>query len=346
MWSYEKGDSGTVHYQGYMQLVNKCKFQALKNKVRPFEFWVAPAGGNVKQSQEYISHTGKHANKKGLLAGPWSFGTSTTSGERTDMQGLTEAILAGKTMKQLARTHTSMLVKHFSNTQKTIQLLNDKKRTWMTELYIFTGIPGSGKSHRAHEEGQQWLNDNGYGDQTPYDVMLPAKKGDPVWWQDYEGQAVVIIDDFYGTGISCDGMKTLIDKYSAKVNLKNGHCEFLARRVYITSNTGWTNWWPESLLSNESNKEAILRRITEVVLFTEKYDDHKPVRSNATAGNMLVVDTEDDDVEFIKRINAAYNPAPIVFPDNDLRCHERLNDGADEECDSGHFAEWDNMLNL
>jgi hypothetical protein len=160
------------------------------------------------------------------------------------------------------------MLKYFSNAAKLVALIGERKRSWMTELYIYTGVAGTGKSHAAHVEGQKYLDDNNIAEE-PYDLMVPSK-GQKLWFQNYSGESVVIIDDFYGT-ISIDDMKRLIDKYPCKVENKNGHTEFLAKRVYITSNVGWRNWWGSDLLANANNEEALTRRITVDRSFTQKY---------------------------------------------------------------------------
>lgn len=75
IWALEKGASGTPHYQGYLELVKKSKSAALiKNKARPLGMWISPAKGTAAESFAYISHTGKHIGKAGLLGGPWEKG--------------------------------------------------------------------------------------------------------------------------------------------------------------------------------------------------------------------------------------------------------------------------------
>jgi len=59
IWCLEEGYQGTKHYQCYFELVKRCKWQALKNKLRSLKVWVAPANGTVEQQNEYIGHTGK-----------------------------------------------------------------------------------------------------------------------------------------------------------------------------------------------------------------------------------------------------------------------------------------------
>lgn len=60
-WSLEIGEQGTQHYQCYFELEKRCKWQALKNKLRSLKVWVAPANGTVVQQKEYIGHTGKQS---------------------------------------------------------------------------------------------------------------------------------------------------------------------------------------------------------------------------------------------------------------------------------------------
>lgn len=273
VWSYETGDSNTPHVQGYLQLEKKCKWPALKNKLRPIRAWCAPAKGTAQENVDYISHTGPHEDKPGLLKGPWFYGALkyTGAGTRTDIDALVESIKKGDSVKKLAQEHTGTMLKYFNNAQKISQLLNKKVRNFMTELYIYTGVAGSGKSHAAFTEACDFLKFNNI-DETPYYLMVPSNKSSPLWWQDYVGQSVVIIDDFYGS-IDIDFFKRLIDKYPCTVNCKNGHAEFLARRVYITSNTGWRNWWGAELLANKENAAAIERRIFVEKTFTERYVD-------------------------------------------------------------------------
>lgn len=86
------------------------------------------------------------------------------------------------------------------------------------------------------------------------------------------------------------------------MNIKNGDAQFLARRVYITSNIGWKNWWGTELLKNKNDEWAIQRRITVNKTFDTIYnahtpttmlndlaiDEYMPVRSNAMlVGNAL-----------------------------------------------------------
>lgn len=209
-WCLEKGALGTPHIQGYFELKKDTRISSMKNKFRSraLSGWVAVAKGTAQDSIDYIGHTGDFNDKEGLVEGPWSVGSVMVKGQRTELEAVATAIRGGASLKTLAREHTSTMLRVFNNARNLIALLDERERDWMTELYIYTGIAGSGKSHAAHQEAKQYLRDNNI-DEKPYDLMVPGKN-QPLWWQGYTGQAVVIIDDFYGT-ISIDEIKRLID---------------------------------------------------------------------------------------------------------------------------------------
>lgn len=275
IWSVEKGEQGTPHIQGYLQLDKKSKFKSLLNKIqKKLGCWLKPARGNSKENVDYISHTGKHANKAGdLLDGPFTFGELVQAdgrGSRSDIDSLTNSISDGSSVKELCIKHPSQMLKYFGNAVKMVGILGAKKRNWMTELYIYTGVPGSGKSHLAHELGAKYLKDNNLDEDGIYTLMVPKDTKTECWFEGYSGQPIVIIDDFYGT-IDIDFFKRLIDKYPLTVNIKNASTQFLARRVYVTSNAGWRTWWATDLMKNKHNEQAIQRRITGEKYFDKQY---------------------------------------------------------------------------
>lgn len=236
--------------------------------------------GTSEQAKAYINRSGEYREKPGLIAGPWIVGTSTNNqGARTDIAAMVATIKQGdKTLKQVAENHSETFIKYHSGAKQLISLLNKKKRNWRTQLYIYTGAAGTGKSYAANKEAKEFLAQEGI-DEEPYYLMVPTKGGQ-LWWQDYNGESVVIIDDFYGEGIDIDTFKRLIDEYPQKVNIKNGSGEFLAKRVYITSNQGWKTWWAKELLANTHNTDAIQRRITVEKQFNTPYTAPRPAPLN------------------------------------------------------------------
>ena len=98
------------------------------------------------------------------------------------------------------------------------------KRDFKTELHIFHGPTGTGKSHTAYNEAK-----------ALGEVYF---KPEGKWWDGYNGQESVILENFRG-GLSV-GFQTslccLADRYPMQVPIKRGFRQFISKRIYITSN--------------------------------------------------------------------------------------------------------------
>lgn len=273
---HEEGDSGTPHHQGYLEIAKKQRVKTMINKCRPLKMWIEESKAkNIDKARDYIMRTGKHANKPGRLDGPWEFGTQSggEQGRRTDLDAVINMVKLGKTMKQVATDEPSTFIKFHGGIKAYMTVVDSKKRDWMTELHILTGVPGSGKSHTAKLEAEEYLHDRGINEEVYY-WNAPSVITDKAWFQGYDGESCVIINDFYGT-LNIDVFKNLIDKYPYKVEQKNGSREFLARAVWVTSNIGWANWWGPALINNVNNKKAIQRRITTERVLTEEWKPYE-----------------------------------------------------------------------
>ena len=104
--------------------------------------------------------------------------------------------------------------------------------------------PDRGKSRRALEEATAW------GESIYY-------KPRGLWWDGYEQQICVIIDDFYGW-IKYDEILKICDRYPYKVQVKGAFQEFTSKYIWITSNCDTDDWYRFSGYSNA----ALERRIT------------------------------------------------------------------------------------
>lgn len=90
-------------------------------------------------------------------------------------------------------------------------------------MSYFYGEPGSGKSRRALAEATA----AGGG-------IYYKPRGE--WWDGYEQQENIIIDDFYGW-IKYDEMLKICDRYPYRVPVKFGFEIFNSKRIWITSNS-------------------------------------------------------------------------------------------------------------
>lgn len=113
------------------------------------------------------------------------------------------------------------------------------------EIKIYWGDSGTGKTKKAVEE---------YPD--AYILTKPNGNG-VIWFDGYEGQETIILDEFYGW-VQYDLLLRLLDRYPLKLQIKGGMVECSATRFVFTSNKRWEDWYP-----NIDDKSALQRRIRE-----------------------------------------------------------------------------------
>lgn len=112
------------------------------------------------------------------------------------------------------------------------------------------GKPGTGKTRKA------W-------DEYPDSYIKDPKS---VWWDGYNGQETVIIDDFDKFQVSQGGeMKRWLDRYPFQAQVKGGYITIRPKKVIVTS-----NYKPEDIWDDEVTVAAIERRIKKTY-FSEQY---------------------------------------------------------------------------
>lgn len=111
------------------------------------------------------------------------------------------------------------------------------------EILVYWGLTGTGKSKTAWEEAGL--------EAYP---KIPTTK----FWDGYQGQEHVIIDEFRG-GIDISHVLRWFDRYPVLVEVKGSATVLKAKKIWVTSNLHPELWYPG--LDTET-KEALLRRLT------------------------------------------------------------------------------------
>ena len=88
------------------------------------------------------------------------------------------------------------------------------------------------------------------------------------WWDGYEGQDVVVIDEFYGW-FEWDYLLRLTDRYPLILEGKaiSGGFQFTSKIIIFTSNKHWNNWYP-----NIQDRSPLERRF-ECIWFKHTMDE-------------------------------------------------------------------------
>lgn len=267
-WQKEKAPTtGTPHLQIYLVTKvnprNKNGFglkwlkENLNSKMdlRPCREFGGPDGGSHQECIKYVS------KEDTRIAGPWKVGAWSDSkvdrvkpAQESNAKTLAEVkelIDNGATDAQLWQSHFSIMSRaHKSfNAYRSSLKVNQRKTT--TKVLVMYGPSGTGKSHTAETIGQA----NG----GAYWLRKPADGGID-WWDNYNGEPVVIIDEFYGW-LPFDTLLRLCDKYPYLVNTKGSFVPFVAKLIIITSNKPPREWYSEEKI-DAVMWAAFVRRIS------------------------------------------------------------------------------------
>lgn len=232
-WQQEKGLQGTLHLQGYIIFDKKQTLGALK-KLWPTAHWETRKGSH-EQARDYCT------KEDTRVSGPWTLGVEPKPGKRNDLLQVQECLDKGYTDEQLVDQFFSICSRNM-RFFRDYRRIKAKQRSWKTEVIVLWGPTDVGKS--------RYCADN-------YPGAYWKSRGE--WWDGYEGQEVVIIDEFYGW-LPYDLLLRLLDRYPLVLGTKGGFTTFLAKTVVLTSNKSPDKWYD----STRHNYAPLARRIAHI----------------------------------------------------------------------------------
>jgi len=238
IWQLERGQEGTPHLQGYV-LFDTAKSLPSVKALSSTAHW-EPRKGTHKQARDYCTKS------ETRVEGPFRYGSEPEQGRRTDLDCLKEAIDAGSAESDLWEINFSAMVK-FSRGLREYKRVKTGSRAWKTEVTVLWGPTGTGKSKTSQ-------------DLCPNAYWKRSSAGGGDWWDGYDNHEDVVIDEFYGW-IRWDMFLRLLDRYPLFVDTKGGAVSFVARRIFITSNTHPSDWY---MYDNKKSFATLRRRLDKV----------------------------------------------------------------------------------
>jgi len=193
------------------------------------------------------------------------------SGCRSDLVAVKRLLDSGAAMRDVADEHFSSFIR-YERGLRSYRRLKTVKRDWAMELVFLIGPSGTGKSRWAR---------------ATYPSAYWKPKGQ--WWDGYDGEETVVVDEMYGHCFPYTELLQLLDRYPYAVQVKGGVLEFVSRRIIFTSNQEPRDWYSaEKTHSGPWESSPLCRRIREFgrVVYTGEVHKCVPVLPVGAPGDL------------------------------------------------------------
>lgn len=214
--------TGTPHWQGYVRFKTRKTLETVKRVLGNAGLHLTVCNGSEQANKDYCSKEG----------GAHEFGTfdpgAGVQGRRTDIEGAADAIKQGKTMREVAMTHSSAFIKFNKGLQAFAEvMLGEPPVSREVHLTILWGSTGVGKSHRALTT---W----------PDAYVVKASKN---MWDMYQGQKEVILDEFNDQVVCLEDFNSWVDKWKLQLPCRYNNKWARWTVIVILSNYDPADWW-------------------------------------------------------------------------------------------------------
>lgn len=242
----EQGKDGTIHYQGFCKLATAQRLSYVK-KMLPRAHWemvIAP-----KACRNYCMKADTR------IQGPWELGTLTKSkqGKRTDIKTIYHRLKEGATIDTLLEQGIIKNNQQLRFAENILARELPKEEITDRTVIVLCGEPGTGKTYDARKQfPDAWISNNENG---------------TVWYDGYQGQETVILDDFAGrlSKMSLTMLLRMLHNWEESMPVKGRFTLWKPKRIIITTNIRPEEWYDYS--ERASSWEALKRRINHLVIY-------------------------------------------------------------------------------
>lgn len=231
-----------LHVQGYAEFNDKVSIKAVQLKLGIGNAHCEPRRGTQSDAVAYVNKVDSRVH------GPWSFGSRARQGERVDLLAVCNEISAGASLKRIREEFPTQYVcyRRGLRDMHSDHLLAGSRSFRRVEVHVYYGDTGTGKTRKAIEDAG-----------SDYYIL---DQGDKLWFDGYEGESTLIIDDYYGW-IKYGKLLRLLDGYQFRCEIKGGFTYANWTKVVFTSNKPPDEWYSMGMTT------ALRRRITTKIHF-------------------------------------------------------------------------------
>lgn len=231
--------TGTKHLQGYFEFKSGKNSETIIKKCPGI--YLIPSVGSAEQNRIYCTKSENY----------YETGEISVQGKRTDIHAALDDVRNGLSELEMFEEHPGTMCRYPKSLER-YRLLLDKKKSkgyHKKTVKVYYGKTGTGKTHSAMDEFP--------------DACIVSQGVTGFWWNDYDGEECVVMDEFRGT-IPLSQLLRILDGYSCTVDVKGGTKQLKANTIIITSNVHPRDWYKNADI--ESIK-ALFRRLNEIRYF-------------------------------------------------------------------------------
>jgi len=315
VWQVELGESQTPHIQAAIQFVRPVMFGTLQNKLSG-KAHIEKMWGSWAQSVHYCSKPCRlgtneawhipadgrrcdcdHCRGAQRLEGPWAEGQAVEQGDRSDLQLFFDAVKVRTSLVTLIEEHTETIARYPKFRMTIIQGLSyeEKLRMYMAGdkqlVTVIYGSAGRGKTRYVYEKHDA---------RDIHRVSMGDGSNKSLWFDGYEMQPVLLIDDFREGAIRLEKLLRLLDRYPEPCQVKGDIVYPSYKFIYITTGNHPKFWYGKVMQIHPENRAMLMRRFDEIL----NIDAIRPEVSSGTE----------------PAVGAPATLSPITFEDDD-DCH-------------------------
>ncbi len=225
----EISDSGLYHFQGYCEFKDQMRMSTAKGLLGGVTVHLERRRGSQQQAIAYC----KKSDTRVAHTDPYEYGEPRSQGKRMDLEGFKGAVMGGAKMRELLDDHWGVIAR-YPKFYQTLTLMNRPRRTRDLFVTLLYGETGTGKTRWVEETHGQ-----------TDDFYVGALNNGTMWFDYYDGQSVVLLDDFSGASshFPLCALLRLLDRYPILVPTKGGHTWWMPDEVFVTTNLLPRNWY-------------------------------------------------------------------------------------------------------
>lgn len=231
--------TGRIHLQGYVEFNKKITTKKFKEDLNDNGIHLERRRGSKKQAIDYCT------KEESRLLKPYFTGKIINQGKRSDLDELINFMSDEPSLKDIAQEYPKQMILHHRGIKEYAELMRTEVFWRDLTTTVFWGDTGVGKTRRVYEDCKEDLYKLDY--------------SNSLWWDGYNGQKNLLIDDFYGW-IKYGHLLNILDGYPLRLEIKGSFTIAKYTKVFITSNVPPEEWYPSKGLT-----PALNRRLTKII---------------------------------------------------------------------------------